>query len=140
MIIRFGQHARTRLGSIRQSRNSQYSLGPGPQVLNPSIITITGYFTDEIVPEYVIDLVIAHELCHYAHGFCSPHPQLYKNPHEGKIIDKELYGRGFGENIKKQKAWLKTEWPAIVGLPKRRRIIRKRKLGARSIIKLLISD
>lgn len=126
VIIRFGQHARTRLGSIRQSRSAKYSLGPKPQALNPSVITITGYFRDEIVPEYVVDLVIAHELCHYAHGFCSPHPQLYKNPHEGKVIDKELYRRGFGEEIKKEKVWLKESWPAIIGLTKRRRIIRRK--------------
>lgn len=108
MSIAFGKKARTRLGSIKQlqTRNKNN--------INPSFITITGYFRDEIVPEYVVDLVIAHELCHYAHGFCSPHPQLFKNPHEGKIIDKELYKRGYGEEIKMQKKWLKEEWPKII--------------------------
>jgi hypothetical protein len=143
--ICFGKRARTRLGSIKQSAVGSRRLAVLNKAANckpqtASRITITGYFRDEIVPEYVVDLVIAHELCHYAHGFCSPHPQLYDNPHKGKIIDKELYKRGFGEDIKKQKTWLKESWPAIVGPHKQRRIIRKRKLSTRSIIKLLFSS
>lgn len=143
ILIHFGKKAKTRLGSIRLARSMEQgvrsieinppgSLHPAPN----SLITITGYFRDEIVPEYVVDLVIAHELCHYAHGFCSSHPQLYKNPHQGKVIDKELYKRGFGEKIKEQKAWLKESWPVIVGLPRKRRIVR-RKYAKLNLLKFL---
>ncbi len=110
--ICFGRQALTRLGSIKQARSRLVILGVINH--NPSVITITGIFRDEIVPEHVVDLVIAHEMAHYAHGFCSPHPQKYKNPHQGKIIDKELYIRGFGEEIKSHKKWLKEEWPKMV--------------------------
>ena len=132
ILIQFGKRARTRLGSIRQVNGKRFIVNGSDKNIRssinhePSIVTITGYFIDEIVPEYVVDLVIAHELCHYAHGFCSSHPQLYKNPHQGKVIDKELYKRGFGEEVKKQKAWLKESWPTIIGLPKRRIIVRKK--------------
>ena len=114
--ITFGRKAYTRLGSIKQVRGKAYGGRTISQPLapNPSLITITGYFADESIPKFIVDLVIAHELAHYAHGFCSPLPQLYKNPHEGKIIDKELYKRGFGEEIKKQKIWLKEEWPRYI--------------------------
>jgi len=140
--IHFGKRAKTRLGSIRLagSREHGEERKTNPPNTPNSLITITGYFTNEIVPEYVVDLVIAHELCHYAHGFCSSHPQLYKNPHQGKVIDKELYKRGFGEEVKRQKTWLKESWPAIIGSPKRRRIKRRKVSSLSSIFKLLISN
>jgi hypothetical protein len=140
VIIKFGRNARTRLGSIRQARVKQSFV---KKLSNrPSIITITGYFRNEIVPEYVVNLVIAHELCHYAHGFCSPHPQLYEKPHQGKVIDKELYKRGFGENIKAEKIWLKEKWPSIIGARthKGKTIIRKNQHKGLGILKFLISN
>ena len=49
----------------------------------------------ELIPEYVIDTTVAHELVHYMHGFFSPHQRLYKHPHKGGIVTKELKKRGF---------------------------------------------
>lgn len=119
VTIAFGQRARRRLGSIRQVNHRDKS--------SATKILITGYFTDEIVPESIVSAVIAHELTHYAHGFASPHPQFAHFPHQGGIVDKELVKRGFEKELKFQKSWLKTDWPKIIGpTPLRRRARRRR--------------
>ena len=76
-------------------------------------IIINSLFKFEIVPEYIIDLTIAHELSHYAHGFNSPLEKKYKHPHKGGIVTKELNKRGFDKMIKKEKMWFKHEWPKV---------------------------
>ena len=110
--IKFGRSASTRLGSIRRKteRGSIANLHKN----HDSQILITGYFKDESVPEFMIDLVIAHELCHYTHGFSSPHPQKTDHPHRGNIVDKELIKRGLGDQLLAQKKWLKNDWPTVV--------------------------
>lgn len=70
-------------------------------------ITITAMFKDEKIPVEVVDHTIAHELCHYAHGFSSPKPRLHKYPHHGGIIKKELKSRGMGQMIKAYTLWFK---------------------------------
>ncbi|MDO8444090.1 MAG: hypothetical protein Q7S80_01120 [bacterium] len=119
--IKFGAKARRRLGSIRQ-------INPRDKHSTTRIL-ISGYFRDENVPESIIDVTIAHELCHYAHGFCSPLPKYSKYPHQGGLVDKELKNRGFGEILNFQKNWLKTSWPNITGEPVRRRRVRRRRVG-----------
>lgn len=104
LSINFGRRARTRLGSIKQTR------GRGKQ----SIITINGLFREEKYPTDIIRATIAHELCHFVHGFSSPLPQLASFPHLGGIVDKELVSRGLGDLLKFQKRWLKAEWQGIV--------------------------
>jgi hypothetical protein len=101
VYVRFGRPARTRLGSIKYGRKTT----------NPNTyITVTGHFRNPIVPEYVIDAVLAHELSHYTHGFFSPHPQIHKNPHQHGVIDKELTKRGLEDIMRLQKSWLKENW------------------------------
>ncbi|MBU3940692.1 MAG: hypothetical protein KKH88_02060 [Nanoarchaeota archaeon] len=73
-------------------------------------IVLNRLFRSQIVPQYIIDLTIAHELVHYAHGFHSPHPRKYKYPHQGGIVKKELNKRGFKELQKLEHKWFKTEW------------------------------
>jgi len=85
-------------------------------------IAINKLFQDERVPEYIINLTIAHELAHYAHGFQSPLEQKYKHPHKGGIVDKELKKRGLSEELKKEKIWLKQEWLNIYNSYFRKRI------------------
>ncbi|MFY9484069.1 MAG: hypothetical protein WAP74_00390 [Patescibacteria group bacterium] len=105
VIVRFGRGARTRLGSIKFGR----------RIVNPrTYITITGYFRSELVPEYVVDGVLAHELTHYAHGFHSPGQQLYSHPHRRGVVTKELTRRGLGDIVKKQKRWLKAHWQTFI--------------------------
>lgn len=135
--IKFGRNARTRLGSIRFIVSMSHFARPGlAKAVPDSLITLTGYFQDERVPEYIIDTVIAHELCHYAHGFSSPLPQLASHPHRGGVVDNELKRRGLGDELKKQKLWLENEWKNIIGPVKRRRRIRRKKT---SFLKFLIS-
>lgn len=126
--IKFGAKARRRLGSIRQidpkDKNSK------------TRILMSGYFRDESVPESIIDVTIAHELCHYAHGFCSPLPKYSKYPHQGGLVDKELKSRGFADALKFQKTWLKTEWPGITGEPVRRHRVRRRRIRLMRILRL----
>ncbi|MFA6963623.1 MAG: hypothetical protein WC227_02815 [Patescibacteria group bacterium] len=125
VTISFGRTAKRRLGSIRQvaprDKNSR------------TIITITGYFRDKNVPEYIVASTIAHELCHYAHGFASPLPKFSRYPHHGGIVDTELKNRGLGDQLKAQKLWLKQEWPKIIGEANlvRRRIIRRKAFSFR---------
>ena len=46
VVVKFGQQAKTRLGSIKFGRQKE----------NPNtIITINGYFQDPQIPEFVID-------------------------------------------------------------------------------------
>lgn len=75
-------------------------------------IAINSLFQEEIIPEYIVDLTLAHELVHYAHGFNSPLKQKYKHPHKGGIVTKELKARGFEHLIRKEKDFMK-KWPKI---------------------------
>lgn len=100
--IMFGRKARKRLGSIREKKkgNSEFD----------TVITINGYFKDKNIPELVVDATIAHELCHYTHGFASPLPQLSPFPHKGGAVDKEMVKRGLGDLALEEKAWLDENW------------------------------
>lgn len=107
--IEFGRKAVRRLGSIRMNRSKTVSH-----------ILINGHLRDEAIPEQIICSVIAHELCHYAHGFCSPLPRKYKSPHAGGIIARELKKRGLYLLLEYEKEWVKNHWPRIVGRSPRR--------------------
>ncbi len=80
---------------------------------NDTEIAINSLFQSSLVPEYIIDLTLAHELVHYSHGFHSPLPKLHKHPHKGGVVDKELLKRGFGHLLKQEKYFVKNEWPHI---------------------------
>lgn len=100
--IKFKGKWKNKFGHIKKLKN------------NDSEIVINGYFRNEKVPEYILDLTIAHELVHYSHGFNSPLPKLYKHPHKGGIVNKELKKRGFGDLLKLERRWIKEEWKNIV--------------------------
>ena len=61
----------------------------------------------------MIDTTIAHELVHYIHGFNSPMPKMYRHPHKGGVVNKELKKRGFGNMLKLEKKWIRNEWKNI---------------------------
>jgi len=127
IYIKFGQRACRRLGSIRQIN---------PKDKNSATkILITGYFMDERVPEEMIGATIAHEIVHYAHGFCSPLPKLSRYPHQGGIVDNELRRRGLCEILDFQKKWLKSDWPKIIGTSPTRQ--RRRATRRKTLIRLL---
>ncbi len=96
VFIAFGRYSRFRLGSIRLDR-----------INKKSYITITGMFRDPNIPVEVVDHTIAHELCHYTHGFSSPKPRLHKYPHHGGVIKKELEARKLHKLVKAYNQWLK---------------------------------
>lgn len=97
VFIKFGRYSQYRLGSIRLDKTT-----------NKTYITITSMFRSESIPVSVIDHTIAHELCHYAHGFSSPKTRLHKYPHHGGVIKKELGARGLGNTVKAYSIWLKS--------------------------------
>ena len=96
VFIKFGRFSKLRLGSIRMDKLTKYTF-----------ITITGMFKNENIPTEVIDHTIAHELCHYTHGFSSPNPRLHKYPHHGGVILKELENRGLSKLVKAYAIWKK---------------------------------
>lgn len=120
ITIAFGRKARRRLGSIRMSRDKRQSH-----------ILINGFLRDPEVPEQIISSVIAHELCHYAHGFCSPLPKKYSSPHAGGIIGRELKKRGLYLLLEYEKQWTKSHWPRIAN---RIRPIQRRRGLKRSLL------
>lgn len=108
VLIQFGRCAEKRLGSIRKVIN-----GPNRKRFD-TLIYINGHFKDGFIPEFVIDATIAHELCHYAHGFSSPLPQLSKFPHRGDVVDRELNDRGLKTLERSEQDWLNKNWTAYL--------------------------
>ena len=118
VTIKFGINARNRLGSIRMRQGR-------------SLITLTGYFRNPTIPEFVLDETICHELVHYSHGFESPLPRLHRHPHEGRIVHTEIAKRGLSKIHRDSRRWLKDHWGKDIA-PKtkirrpRRQVILKR--------------
>lgn len=110
--IKFGREAKFRFGSIRlvkpqglKSLKLLRSLRDRePQ---KSIITITSMFAKPSIPAKVVQYTVCHELCHYAHGFSSTNKRLFRHPHHGGVVNRELTERGAEELIGAFKKWLK---------------------------------
>lgn len=107
--IKFGREAKFRFGSIKLLKPR----GIRRFVLDKtkpqkSVITITSMFANEDVPEDVVRYTIAHELCHFAHGFSSYNKRLFKHPHHGGVVNRELTNRGAEPLIQAFKEWLRT--------------------------------
>lgn len=96
VFIKFGRFSRFRLGSIKYENRS-----------NSSYITITSMFKNISIPVEVVDHTIAHELCHYTHGFSSPKRKMHRYPHHGGVIKKELEDRNLGHLAKAYAKWVK---------------------------------
>ena len=62
-------------------------------------VVVNSLFKNEDVPQYIIDLTVAHELVHYSHGFQSPLERKFQYPHQGGIVNKELKKRGFRDAL-----------------------------------------
>ena len=116
VIIKFGKGAKRQLGCIRLANYKTRGIRKLLTDIDKqdegsvSVITITKLFQNEAVPEFVVQGTIAHELCHYAHGFNSPLKQIYNHPHKGGIIRKEMEKRGMRDLYVKSNFWLKKEW------------------------------
>lgn len=113
--IKFGRYAKFRFGSIKLLKPRGLRVLRGFRSIRrvrenqpqKSIITITSMFREESIPQGVVHYTIAHELCHYAHGFSSSNKKLFRYPHHGGVINRELTERGAQELIPVFKKWLK---------------------------------
>jgi len=121
VMIKFGKKSYRQLGCIKwantktrglRSIQKYYPLIDDDKRI--SLITISKLFESEVIPENVVLSTIAHELCHYAHGFNSPLKQIYKHPHKGSVIKKELFNRGLQDMYQHTNIWLKKNWQQIV--------------------------
>jgi hypothetical protein len=119
--VRFGRASKTRLGSItireKNSRNRRMEIRrlrtlSADEVV--SIITINSHLQSPDIPEEIVDGVLAHEFCHFVHGFNSMREKRYHLPHYGGIINNELKERGLDDILKFQKKWLKANWKNII--------------------------
>ena len=95
--IKFKGNWKTKFGHIKRLKDGSTE------------IAINNLFRDKQIPDFIIDTTIAHELVHYMHGFHSPLPRLYKYPHQGNIVNKELNKRGFSFLLKLEKEWIKNK-------------------------------
>lgn len=98
VVINWKGKWKNKFGHIRRLKNKDTE------------ITINSLFKDEKVPSWIIEMTIAHEIIHYMHGFHSPHPKLYKHPHKGNIVNKELKKRGYSWHLTKEREWFDKEW------------------------------
>ncbi|MEX0749147.1 MAG: hypothetical protein WD467_01315 [Candidatus Saccharimonadales bacterium] len=103
--IEFGRRAKRRLGSISVD----------PKQSSQSVIRINGWFRQSEIPEFLVQSVIVHELCHYAHGFNSGAEETqHRYPHAGGVIRQEFAGRGLVALYDEQQQWLKEHWGAFI--------------------------
>ncbi len=123
VVIKFGKYSKRQLGSIKLAREGTKIKGlmkkredelHAQDIQSVTVITITRYFQHDIVPEFIIRSTIAHELCHYTHGFHSPLQKQFDHPHQGNVINKELAKRDLLEEQVKADIWLKENWLNIV--------------------------
>ncbi len=123
VLVTFGKHAKRQLGSIKyanektkvQTLLKRYREDIYNQDINSiSVILLTRYFKDENVPEFVLISTMAHEICHYAHGFHSPLPKKYKYPHKGNVVKKEMITRNLEDVLNRSDKWLKDNWADFV--------------------------
>lgn len=111
--IRWGREAKFRFGSIRLEKprglKSLKLLRSLRKQVTPSksIVTITKLFASETVPSDVVLYTVAHELTHYAHGFSSTNKRMFRHPHHGGVVNREIERRGGKHLVTAYKAWLK---------------------------------
>mgnify|MGYP005810415085 CR=1 FL=1 len=123
VVIKYGKYSKRQLGSIKMIKD-QRSLDRYLKRFNiskdnlenssVSVITITKYFSQPYIPEFVVRATIVHELCHYAHGFNSPLDRKYTHPHRGGIIRKEFNRRDLSDIYLESKKWLKENWREVI--------------------------
>jgi hypothetical protein len=93
---------KTRLGMIHLSSDTTHTL-----------IGMNTLLQLPLVPEEVLLITIAHELCHYAHGFGSPLLRKYASPHAHQVVEKELGQRQLGVCLTRCEEWIEQHWFAF---------------------------
>jgi len=102
IIVRFKGKWRNKFGHIKLLKDKTTE------------IAINSHFKNLEIPEYIIDLTLAHELVHYMHGFNSPLEKRFRHPHKGNIVNRELVNRGFGSMLRLEKAFVRQKWPEFL--------------------------
>jgi hypothetical protein len=97
--VAYCRPSKTRLGWIALSESGRYT-----QI---GINRLLGY---PEVPDDVCIITIAHELVHYGHGFGSPLPKRYADPHAGGIVERELVDRGLADAFSAYVQWSDQGW------------------------------
>lgn len=97
--ISFGPFWKSRLGLITMSLDEA-----------TTYIVLNGLLRNPEVPDVVINVTVAHELVHYAHGFGSPLARRYKHPHRGGIVKRELVRRGLAADYDWYDEWVYGCW------------------------------
>lgn len=97
--VRFAGGWKNRLGVISLSEDRR-----------TSYVGINALLSLPEVPDCIARITIAHELVHYAHGFGSPLPRLYRHPHRGRIVEKELKARGLRQEYLVYQEWIHSHW------------------------------
>ncbi len=97
--VNFAGSWKSRLGVISLSEDTK-----------TSYIGINSLLSLPEAPDCIARITIAHELVHYAHGFGSPLPRQYRHPHRGRIVEKELFARGFREEWEVYEDWIRNHW------------------------------
>ncbi|MFA6528980.1 MAG: hypothetical protein WCT46_05590 [Candidatus Gracilibacteria bacterium] len=99
IFVKFSRISKTRLGSIRMARDK-----------SSSTILMNGVFRDPLIPVQVVEAVLAHEIVHYVHGFCSPLKRQHRHPHRGGVVKNEMITRGLRHQYEVEKRWTKNSW------------------------------
>jgi len=97
--ITYCRPSKTRLGWIALSESGQSSL-----------IGINRLLRHPDVPLEVCLVTVAHEVVHYCHGFGSPLPRRYPDPHADGVVERELLARGLGDPLRRYETWASASW------------------------------
>lgn len=112
--VRFKGKWKNKFGHIKRLKN-----------LDTEIV-INGLFKEDLVPEYIIDLTLAHEIVHYSHGFSSPLPKKYRYPHARGVVRRELKSRGLSNALKLERKFIKEEWMKLYKQMRPEKIVKVR--------------
>jgi hypothetical protein len=97
--IGYCRPSKTRLGWIALSESGRSSqIGINRLLQHPE------------APDEVCVITIAHEMVHYGHGFGSPLPRRYDDPHAGGIVEHELHARGLSPALAVYQDWSLHTW------------------------------
>lgn len=97
--IAYCRPSKTRLGWIALSESGQSSL-----------IGINRLLRHPEVPLDICLVTVAHEVVHYSHGFGSPLPRRYADPHADGVVERELIARGLADPLRRYEAWATDHW------------------------------
>ena len=97
--VSFAESWKSRLGVISLSVDG-----------STSYIGINSLLSLPEAPDCIARITLAHEMVHYLHGFGSSLPRRHRSPHRGRIVEKELFARGFYDEYQIYEEWIAESW------------------------------